>query len=416
MLLASLFLMASAILSYGELPPGFPSVGLESRVTFWEKVFTIYGENDYIIHDRFRVNLIYDIVPEKERRTRLRAIRNTLSQLQRKISMPNQMNAEERRLYDLIRATTVKMTAGNIAVLRGRVHVQRGIKERFRSGIIKSGRYLPHFEKIFEEVGVPTIITLLPLVESSFENRAISRAGASGIWQFTRNTGRQYMRITGRRDDRINPTIATRSAARLLKSNYEKLRSWPLAISAYNHGRAGMIRAQARHGSHLPTIIRNYKGRTYGYASKNFYAEFIAAVNVYQNYEKYFGLLELDPPEKFSNAPTNTRRRIAGIDGTRHRVQQGETLGRIANRYRTSVDQLMDLNGLQTDTIYAGETLLVSVSNTPTDLPENGEYRVQWGDTLSAIATRFGIGLQELMDLNSLLNSTIYAGQILVLR
>ena len=412
--------IASTPPSFAELPPGFPSAGLEDRVAFWEKVFTIYGEGDYIIHDNFRVNLIYDVVSERERRSRMRTVRATLDQIRRKISTPEAMNAEERRIYGLIAETGVKMTAGNIAVLRQRVHAQRGIKERFRSGIIRSGRYLPYFEQVFDEVGVPTIITLLPLVESSYENQAYSSAGAAGIWQFTGSTGRLFMRVVRGRDDRLNPAIATRSAARLLKSNYEKLRSWPLAISAYNHGRAGMVRAQSRHGSDLPTIIRNYRSRTYGYASKNFYAEFIAAVNVYQNYEKYFGLLALDPPEDFSNVPTQVARRgpvvDSGVDGVRHRVRYGDTLGGIANRYGTSVGRLMNLNGLPTDTIFAGETLLVSVSGNPVTPPSDGRYRVRWGDTLSEIAMRFGVRLGELMDLNGLRNSTIYAGQILVLR
>ena len=412
--------IASITPSFAELPPGFPSAGLEDRVRFWEKVFTIYGEDDYIIHDNLRVNLIYDVVSERERRSRVPTVQATLDQIRRKISTPEAMNAEERRIYDLIAETGVKMTAGNIAVLRRRVHAQRGIKERFRSGIIRSGRYLSYFEQVFEEVGVPTIITLLPLIESSYQNRAYSSAGAAGIWQFTRSTGRLYMRVVRGRDDRLNPAIATRSAARLLKSNYEKLGSWPLAISAYNHGRAGMARAQSRHGSNLPTIIGNYRSRTFGYASKNFYAEFVAAVNVYQNHEKYFGLLALDPTEDFSNVPTQLARRRpvldSGVDGARYRVQYGDTLGGIANRYGTSVRRLMDLNGLPTDTIFAGETLLVSISGAPVTPPSDGRYRVRWGDTLSEIAIRFGVRLRELMDLNGLRNSTIYAGQILIVR
>lgn len=412
--------IASTTPCFAELPPGFPSAGLEDRVDFWEKVFTIYGEDDYIIHDNFRVNLIYAVATEQGRRSRIRTVRATLDQIQRKILKPEEMNSEERRIYDLIAEAGVEMTAGNIAVLRRRVHAQRGIKERFISGIILSGRYLSYFKQVFEDVGVPTILTLLPLVESSFENRAYSSAGAAGIWQFTRSTGRQYMRVVRGRDDRLNPAIATRSAARLLKKNYERLRSWPLAISAYNHGRAGMARALAKHGPDLPTIIRNYRSRTYGYASKNFYAEFIAAVNVYQNYEKYFGSLTLEQPEDFSNVTTQVARRgmlvDSGVDGVRHRVQYGDTLGRIANRYGTSVSRLMDLNRLPTDMIFSGEILLVSISEAPMTAPSDGRYRVRWGDTLSEIAIRFGVGLRQLMDLNSMRNSTIYAGQILVVR
>ena len=222
----------------------FPSDGLSDRIEFWEKVFTIYGEDDLIIHDAQRVDLIYAVVDERSRRSGVQSVRNLLSEVRSKISNPDQLTTEARRLYDMIETDGVRMAAGDIAVLQGRIHVQRGIKERFRAGIVRSGRYLPYFEEVFESEGVPTVITLLPLVESSFENEARSYAGAAGIWQFMPATGRQFMRVSRGRDDRLNPAVATRSAARLLKRNYAVLRSWPLAISAYNHGRAGMARAR----------------------------------------------------------------------------------------------------------------------------------------------------------------------------
>jgi membrane-bound lytic murein transglycosylase D len=405
--------------SFAELPPGFPSTGLEDRISFWEKIFTTYGADDYVIHDNFRVNLVYEVATERTERARIRAVRSTLDEVGRKISAPETMGREARRIYNLIAETDVKLTAGNIAVLRQRVHAQRGIKERFRDGVIRSGRYLRYFEEVFENVGVPTVITLLPLVESSFENRAYSSAGAAGIWQFTRSTARAYMRVVRGRDDRLNPAIAARSAARLLKGNYEALKSWPLAISAYNHGRAGMLRAKRQHGSHLPTIIRNYKSRIYGYASKNFYAEFVAAVNVYQNYEEYFGKLALDQPLDFSSAPTQVARRttVDPGNGVRYRVQSGDTLSEISDRYGTTSANIMNINGLLTDVIFAGETLVVTRSGSALVVANTAdEYLVRWGDTLGQIARRFGMGLRELMDLNGMRNSQIFAGQLLVIR
>src|SRR5207237_4490387 len=131
-------------------------------------------------------------------------------------------------------------------------------------------------------------IALLPLVESSFENRARSNAGAAGIWQFTRGTGRLYLNVNRKLDERLDPARATWAAARLLHDNYNALGSWPLAITAYNHGRAGMQRAQNEIGSELTSIIERYDGPLFGYASMNFYSEFVAAVEVYVNYRQYF--------------------------------------------------------------------------------------------------------------------------------
>ena len=394
----------------------FPADGLSDRIAFWEKVFTIYGEDDLIIHDTQRVDLIYAVVDERSRRSGVQSVRNLLSEVRSKISNPDQLTTEARRLYDMIEADGVRMAAGDIAVLQGRIHVQRGIKERFRAGIVRSGRYLPYFEEVFEGEGVPVVITLLPLVESSFENEARSYAGAAGIWQFMPATGRQFMRVSRGRDDRLNPAVATRSAARLLKGNYEALGSWPLAISAYNHGRAGMARARRAHGSDMATIIKNYSSRTFGYASKNFYAEFVAAVNVYNNYEVHFGPIALDSPMDFTApAARLARAPLNGTGGQTHRVSSGETLGTIAGRYNMSINQLMNLNGLPSDLIFAGETLVVAALE-PAEVAANGEYRVRRGDTLSEIADLFGMRLQELMNLNGLRGSTIYAGQMLLVR
>jgi membrane-bound lytic murein transglycosylase D len=278
--------------------------------------------------------------------------------------------------------------------------------------VVRSGRYHTYFQQVFEEEGVPLVISLLPLVESSYENAARSYAGAVGIWQFMPATGRIFMTVARGRDDRQNPAIATRSAARLLKGNYDRLQAWPLAITAYNHGTGGMARAQAAHGSDMHDIIRNYDGRTFGYASKNFYAEFIAAVNVYNDYEYHFGPIALDAPQDFS---TTVRVATASISdgGPTYQVRNGDTLSGIATRHGLSVTDLMAMNSLPSDRIFAGETL--RIGNAIIDTNTN-EHRVVRGDTLSRIASLYGVGIRELMNLNGLRNTTIYAGQILVVR
>jgi LysM repeat protein len=211
----------------------------------------------------------------------------------------------------------------------------------------------------------------LPLVESSYEN-ATSKAAAVGVWQFTRATGRQYLRISGRVDERREPMKAAQAAARLLRDNYKALGSWPLALTAYNHGRGGMMRAKAAHGSDLPTIISDYRGPVFGYASMNFYTEFLAAVDVYTNYQQYFGALVLDRPLGGSTAgPAIVKaaailpvRPNATPKGTRtttgaYKVRPGDTLVDIARQFRTSIRDLMAKNRLPNHTIYAGQILLV---------------------------------------------------------
>ncbi len=394
-------------------PDLFPVAGLEDRIAFWESVFAVYGEKDLIVHDTERVNLIYAVVHEDDRRSGQERVRRLLEEVRRNIDSPDALSGDARELYDKIAADGVRMTAGDIAVLLNRIHVQRGIKERFRDGVVRSGRYHDYFQQVFEEEGVPLVVSLLPLVESSYENAARSYAGAVGIWQFMPATGRQFMTVSRGRDDRSNPAIATRAAARLLKSNYNRLQSWPLAITAYNHGTGGMARAQAAHGSDMASVIRNYDGRTFGYASKNFYAEFIAAVNVFNDYEYHFGPIALDAPEDFS-----TPVRIAGGpaitgDGPTYQVRNGDTLSGIASRHGLSITELMAINNLPSDRIFAGETLRVGDAIVEANA---SEHRVMRGDTLSRIAELYGVGIRELMDRNGLRNTTIYAGQVLAVR
>ena len=416
-LLLPLFVLGMAALpSLAQLPPDlFPVAGIEDRIEFWEKVFTQYGTDDLIIHDAQRVDLIYDVVNERERRSGVRRVEGLLNEVRSGISSPGTLSPDARVLYDRIQADGVRMTAGDIAVLRGRIHVQRGIKERFEAGIVRSGRYREYFNEVFEEEGVPTVISLLPLIESSYENAARSFAGAVGIWQFMPATGRQFMTVRRGRDDRTNPAIATRAAARLLRSNYQRLRSWPLAISAYNHGTAGMARARAAHGSDMATIIRYYNSRSFGYASKNFFASYVGAVNVYENYESYFGPLALDEPQDFTTPALRVagNSTIAPGSGPTYRVRGGDTLSEIAEDFGIGVGQLMSINRLPTDRIFAGETLLVGLTG---ESGEVGEYRVRRGDTLSQIAERFGMPLRELMALNGLRGSRIYVGQLLMVQ
>jgi membrane-bound lytic murein transglycosylase D len=117
-------------------------------------------------------------------------------------------------------------------------------ERRFADAIRVSRHYLKAMEVIFRREGVPVELTRLPFIESSFDVQAYSKVGAAGIWQFMPSTGRLYnLRINPAFDERRDPLMASEAAARFLKANYEKLGSWPLAITAYNYGPAGLATA-----------------------------------------------------------------------------------------------------------------------------------------------------------------------------
>ncbi len=344
-----------------------PSEGLESRVEFWKKVFTQYGKDDLIIHDRFHVNLIYDVANGENVKSRAGAVESALDEIRRNLDAPESLSLMARQIAGAILSQGLSITPPLLDSLRNNIHTQRGIKERFRQGIIRSGRYIASFQEILRSEGVPETIALLPLVESSFENRSFSKAGAAGIWQFTRQTGRMYLRVTNRIDERLDPVKATHAAARLLNQNYRALGNWPLAITAYNHGRAGMLRARKAHDGALSTIINDYDGPLFGYASMNFYAEFIAAVQVYESYPRYFGELVLDAPAaKQSVTPAQTAKRAgaatpSGSAGDTYIGRKGDTLWHIARRFGTTIRDLMEINNLRISMIHEGQILSLTL-------------------------------------------------------
>ena len=126
--------------------------------------------------------------------------------------------------------------------------VHRGLAPLRQVSHLIAERDYSHLNPVTVE-GIPEEIAWLPMVESTFNVEARSKVGAAGVWQFMPGTGRQYMRVDATVDERLDPIIAARGAARLLRHNYQGLRSWPLALTAYNHGYYGMQRAVRQLGT-----------------------------------------------------------------------------------------------------------------------------------------------------------------------
>jgi len=266
---------------------------LKPNVAFWEQIYTAYGVGDFVLHDRERLGVIYGVVrvadttdsaraadlakPEVQR---LRAkYQDVLSALAAGVP-PQELGPEGRMLWQ---TWACPCEPEELRRAAGSIRVQQGLREKVDEGIQRAQALLPRILAILQEHDVPVELAALPLVESTYNPRAYSKAGAVGLWQFIRSTGKRYLTITRARDDRRDPLRATEAAARLLRHNYEALGSWPLAIVAYNHGREGMLTARAAVGSSaIEDIIARYTGPRFGFASKNFYAEFLAALKVVQ--------------------------------------------------------------------------------------------------------------------------------------
>ena len=230
---------------------------LKPQVEFWKHVFTT-SKYTVTLHDTVHMKIykVLDFQPlhdtyandpqtisrlKKERINReIKNIRASLHKLHR--SGNGRLSAEEQRIRKLF--SDIKESKKFLrAAEADRIRSQTGIGEKFRQGLQISGRYIDEMEAVFRRAGLPLELTRLPLIESSFNLKAYSKVGAAGVWQFMRSTGRLFMRVDHLLDERRDPLLSTHAAAKLLKSNYEKLGTWPLAITAYNHGPAGMANA-----------------------------------------------------------------------------------------------------------------------------------------------------------------------------
>jgi membrane-bound lytic murein transglycosylase D len=421
---AGLLLMSPLAARAGEEPfPVYPAI--EKNVRFWEKVFAEYSLSQAVLHDREDMEIIYlvvDVLPpsapcaSETNRLRLDPIKEDYRQLLLRLAMgEGPANAEEQRVLGLFGA---EPSPERLLAAADNIRVQIGQKERFREGLVRSGAWLDEIRQAFEDEGVPADLAYLAHVESSFNPQAESKVGAVGLWQFMRATGKRFLNIDSARDERLNPIKASRAAARYLRENYKMLGSWPVAITAYNHGEGGMRRAVQAHGD-FPAILADYQGKSFGFASRNFYAEFLAARNVASDYRKYFGDLEVRTPEQ-----------------SRQMVVSGRVdFCRLADYMKLDRAALMECNpDLRKKVksgsvpIPAGHVLslpqqLVADRKLSEPLPENlysaqeikGDlYRVKSGDTLSSIARKFATSAALLAEINDLEKpSAIKVGQFL---
>ncbi len=445
------------------IPAEFPVPrSLRPAINFWKNVFGRYSEHQILVHDTENLSRIYSVLDfrdlaasgesaiglEQTERAAMAdekaRIRGVLLALDARAGNDGGLSEEERRIWNLF-AKDSSPSKFAAAADPSRIRTQRGLHERFGEGVRVSRRYLAEMEEIFRREGVPVELTRLPLVESCFNLEAYSKVGAAGIWQFMPSTGRNYyMRIDGVLDERRDPLRATSAAARHLRENYEALGSWPLAITAYNHGRAGMMRAVSDTGtSEIGTIVQRYHGPLFGFASRNFYAEFIAALAVEGAYEEYFGALQFEVP--FRSDEVRLESALAGkaaascanispeeLAAMNPAVDETVFIGRgnLPRGYVLRVPPGTAGEFAQRLAQIAADARVVAVPRTrarATRTVERGKgtrsrgvqtaasrtHRVAKGQTLSTIARRYRVSVQRLKGANGLRSSDVKVGQIL---
>jgi membrane-bound lytic murein transglycosylase D len=475
----ALLLFTASATAEQELMPRPPEI--ERDVRFWTRVYTEIDSNQGFIHDDWNLDVVYGTVqfkPNISARERDRLVEKVKDEyrhilLRLSTAKKEELNAEEQRVLALWPEGTSQEEFRNAA---RRLRFQLGQSDRFLEGLVRSGRWMPHILETLKQEGLPQELAALPHVESSFNPNAYSFVGAAGMWQFTRSTGKRFMRVDPVIDERMDPFMATVAAAHLLKNNYDTTGSWPLALTAYNHGLSGMRRAiDKTGGTDVVKVLREYRSRSFKFASRNFYVAFLAALDVNRNASKYFGPVELDPPadeitvEVPDYMPAHAIAKAVGValedlrglnpalrgpiwNGEKYiprgyslrlprkpdvdyagliaavserfnkqlpdqlyTVQRGDSLSQVADRFGVSLTDLMAVNNMSNrHFIRVGQQLHLPRTSASPAAPAlvDGRYRVRQGDSLSTIADRFGINEEKLLAINALPDrNAIYKGQ-----
>ena len=405
---------------------------IKQNVAFWVRIYTEVSLKEGLLHDRDYPQIVYEKSPTGDRkgkerdefiRSRMKIYTDAITAV--RDSAPAKWGATEKHVAEMFK----NAPAGAINDAENRIRHQTGQRERFKQGLERSSMYLDTISAILKRYNVPDELKYLPHVESSFDYEAYSKVGAAGLWQFMRATGRLYMKVNYMIDERSDPIISTEAAAKFLRANHDMLKTWPLAITAYNHGPHGMRRAAETLGTHdIAVILEKHESASFQFASKNFYACFLAVLQIMEKPEKYIKNINYKPKWQ----ATSVKLPFAiGTDALCRSLKITEDEFKLLN------PALRPVVFTQKKTLPAGyfvnipfaisgaDALAALDRSTPppqraaaaqaSELDFEGYYTVAQGDNLFSIARRLGVSMTELAEANNITNSSrIYVGQVLV--
>ncbi|MDO8527537.1 MAG: transglycosylase SLT domain-containing protein [Deltaproteobacteria bacterium] len=401
---------------------------LKPAFEFWRNVYARYDQSQAILHDNRNLDIIYGVLdfsalednivldPQEKRKLRNKVEEEKKKELTEMLmrfengEMP--ATAGEHIVYGFFENSNVPKKFERASE---RLRSQWGQKNRFQEGFVRAGRYMPMMEELFIREGVPKEISKLVFVESMFQLGATSKVGAGGPWQFMPATARLYMTLNDIVDERRDPLIAAQSAAKLLHKNYDLVGSWPLAINGYNTGILRMSKAARQLGTKdIGTIIERFDDPGYQFASRNFYPEFLAALDVATHHKEYFGELELESPIPFDEI-------VLPYHTCLH--QFSEAIG-------TDVGVIQDLNPAYHEKNFSpgalvpkGYTLrvphqqkmicLAALDQLQSRERETRLHIVGKKESLQQIASRYQIPVGALKETNGLISNNLKTGQLL---
>jgi membrane-bound lytic murein transglycosylase D len=397
---------------------------LRDTVEFWKRIFGVYGKDDVIFYNQDDVGIVYSVldfsdlkagdagtargIQDQMTRQELARVQETLAKVSPLAGDPAaaaaaHLNDYERRILALLEKNSDHVDV-SLSALKSSLVYRNGWSHRVRQAIVASGRYMPEMRRIFAEQGLPVELTTIPFIESAFNLDAYSSAGAAGIWQFIPATGKNYLRIDGYVDERYDPILATYAAAAHLGKEYRLMRDWPLTINGYNTGPGRILKAvKELRTRDIAEIVRLFHGSGYGFDSRNYYPEFLAALEVYENRHAYFGDIPEAAAEDYDyvrlTEDTNVKLlfRTAGADEAVMRSYNKALNAAVLNGVKKlPKGYLVKVPALQR------ENVIMALNELHRDDVVATYHVVGKGENLREIAADYGIAVEDLRDMNGL--------------
>jgi membrane-bound lytic murein transglycosylase D len=278
----------------------------------------------------------------------------------------------------------------------------------------RSGRYRQHIVAAFEEAGLPEELSWLPLIESGFKVRALSRARALGLWQFIPSTGYKFgLKRDKLIDERMDPMKSTRAAIDYLKELHAIFGDWTTVLAAYNCGEGRVLNVIRRQNvNYLDNFWDLYERLPRETA--RYVPRFLATLHILDQPEKYgMNLSDLDTPLQYETV--TIAKQVHLKDVARSITVEENALSELNPelRYKISPEESYPLRV----PAYKSSILLTQLDKIPVSTPPRRAYvyhRVRSGQTLSLIAKRYRTSVSMIMRANNLRRSNyIIAGRLL---
>lgn len=254
------------------------------------------------------------------------------------------------------------------------------IRDKFSVWLARSEMYLPMMKKTFREKGLPEDLTYLALIESGFNNKAYSRAKATGQWQFMRGTGKRYgLKIDRWVDERRDPEKATEAAAEYLGDLYAMFNDWHLAAAGYNAGEGKIGRAIKKYDTNDFWQLSQSKYKYLRRETKDYVPKLIAAAMIAKEPAKYgFDDIEYHPSLTYEKVSIN-------------RMMDLRDIARVSN---CSLEELQNLNPAL-KTVFTPANYRDFELNVPMGKKEMIEFRIASLPAISEAAALKEVGPEK---------------------